>query len=312
MAADIRSMARGALDTAEGDESRAGVDVLGESLGLQAAVVKRDLADLVALAGQLPPREVVRAVLLLADHDVLGARCLTQLRGHQACRGRHRRDQRNIRPVRTHQSGHRRSGVLGSGLPADEVEAVRRPLAHERVVGVRHRPARQPHRGSVEVRPLLRRRVEPARSSYVHGALRDRIAGHESDASRWKGRSPTPATFARCTKTATSTSPSRRGTTNRLPTCSTRRSSTRSSTSSPSSRAADARSSSGSGPAGSRCRSRGGECPCTGSSSRRRWPRGCARSRAARRSASRSATSRRRPSRGRSRSHTSSSTRSGT
>jgi hypothetical protein len=49
-------MARGALDTAEGDESRAGVDVSGESLGLEAAVVERDLADLVALAGQLPPR----------------------------------------------------------------------------------------------------------------------------------------------------------------------------------------------------------------------------------------------------------------
>ena len=53
--------------------------------------------------------------------------------------------------------------------------------------------------------------------------------------------------------------------------CSSRRSSTRSSTSSSSSPGADARSSSGSGPAGSRCRSRSGACRCTGSSCRRRW-----------------------------------------
>ena len=62
--------------------------------------------------------------------------------------------------------------------------------------------------------------------------------------------------------------------------------------------------------AGSRCRWHSAACGCTGSICRRRWSRGCARSRARSRSASRSATSPRRRSRERSRSRTSSPTRS--
>ena len=90
---------------------------------------------------------------------------------------------------------------------------------------------------------------------------------------------------APCTTTATSASTSPPPTTTSRRRCSSPRRSTRSSTCWSSSPAAAARSSSASARGASRCRSRGAACRCTASTSRGRWSRGCAPSRAPRRSA---------------------------
>ena len=121
---------------------------------------------------------MVRGVLLLTDHDVLGGRCQRKLRGHQARRRRHRSDQRNIPPLRADEGSHRRPAILGGSFPAHVVEAVRHPFVQEGLVRLRHRAARQSNGRRVEVRRLLGRRVEKARISYVPGARRDRIGGH--------------------------------------------------------------------------------------------------------------------------------------
>ena len=93
-------------------------------VGLEPAVAERHLPDVVALAGELPPREVVRAVLALPDDDVLARGRRAELGGDQTGRRRHRRDQRDVGGVGADQPRHRRSCRAGGPLAADVVEAV--------------------------------------------------------------------------------------------------------------------------------------------------------------------------------------------
>ncbi len=89
-------MARCRLDTTERDQLRAAVDVVCDVAGFETTVAERDLADLVALIGEQPPREMVRAVLALADHNVLTTAGGSELRSDESRCGRHRRDQSNV------------------------------------------------------------------------------------------------------------------------------------------------------------------------------------------------------------------------
>ena len=128
--------------------------------GLESAVAERDLTDVVALAGQLPPGEVVRAVLPLPDHDVVARAGWAELGSNQAGGRGHRRDQRDVGGGGADQPRHRRPGVVGGLFAAAVVEAGGCPLVDELVVGVGEPSAGEADRGSVEVRRGLRRREQ--------------------------------------------------------------------------------------------------------------------------------------------------------
>ncbi len=79
-------MAARRLDRAGGDQARAAIGMPAHRVRLRAAIAERDLAHLVAAALQLPPGEMVRAVLLRADDEVLARTRGDELRRDEAGR----------------------------------------------------------------------------------------------------------------------------------------------------------------------------------------------------------------------------------
>ncbi len=148
---DVGAMARCGLHPAERDQLRATIDVTCDVVGFEATVAERDLADLVALLGEQPPREMVRAVLAFADHHVLSAAGGSELCGHEPRRGRHRRDQRNVGSIGAHQCCDRGPRSFRSCFPADVVETGHRPFVDVAMVRRGQCLARQPDRCRVEV-----------------------------------------------------------------------------------------------------------------------------------------------------------------
>ena len=100
-------------------------------------MTERDLADVVALALELPPREVVRAVLPLADDDVVTGRGGAELGRDQSGSRRQRRDQRDVCGVGAHEPSRLHPGVVRGLFTADKVQADRDPLVDRVVVGPR-------------------------------------------------------------------------------------------------------------------------------------------------------------------------------
>jgi hypothetical protein len=86
----------GGLYGADSDKPGPNVHSVGYVFRLHPTVTKRDLSDVVALPRQLAPWEVIRAVLQLADDDIRAQLGVAELCGHEPCRGRDRRDKRNI------------------------------------------------------------------------------------------------------------------------------------------------------------------------------------------------------------------------
>ena len=85
-------MSRRRLHPAERDELRRFVDVSGDVVRFEPAIAERDLADVVALLGEQALREVVRAVLAFADHEILSRTGWSELGGDEPGCSRHRRD----------------------------------------------------------------------------------------------------------------------------------------------------------------------------------------------------------------------------
>jgi hypothetical protein len=113
----------GGLDAAESHKPGPRIQPVGDVFRLQPSVTKRDLPDVVALPRQLAPWVVIRAVLQLADDDIFAQLCRAELCGDEPCRGRDRRDQRNIGCIGPDQSRHRRPRLVRRLLAADVVEA---------------------------------------------------------------------------------------------------------------------------------------------------------------------------------------------
>ncbi len=122
------------LHAAECDQHGASIDVARDVIGLEPAGSKGNLANLVPLPRKEAPREVVRAVLALADHDVVPAARRAELGCHEAGSGGHRRDQRNIGGVGTDEGRGRGPRALASSLTADIVQRSLRPIVEEAAV----------------------------------------------------------------------------------------------------------------------------------------------------------------------------------
>ena len=159
---DVGSVAGRGLHRAERHQRRAAVDPFGNVGGLQTAVAERDLADVVALAREQSPREVIRAVLAFADHDVLPVFGPAELGRHQTGRTRHRRDQGDIGPVGADQRGDCSSSALARKFATGVVETRGGPLVDVVVIGVNQRATRQAHRRRIEVRRVGRGREKTA------------------------------------------------------------------------------------------------------------------------------------------------------
>ncbi len=172
-------MAGGRLHATERHQARAGVDALLDVVRLEPAAAERDLADVVALALEQPPREVVRAVLPLPDDDVVAGGRGAELRRDQAGRRRHRRDQRNVRGVGPHETGRLRPGVVRGLLAAGEVQAVRDPVVDGFVVGPGQRVAGEPDGRGVEVAPVRGRGKQEPRFGDVRDGYVGLRIGHD-------------------------------------------------------------------------------------------------------------------------------------
>ena len=131
--------------------ARSLIDAWRDVIGLQPTVSERDLPNLVSLARQQPPRIVIRAVLALADHDVVPPARGAELCSHQAGRGGHRRDQGDVGTFGANQIGDRSPGALARGLASGVVQTSLRPVVDVTVIRGLHGAARQSHHGRVEV-----------------------------------------------------------------------------------------------------------------------------------------------------------------
>ena len=176
---DVGAMAGGRLHAAERHQARAGVDALLDVVRLEPAAAERDLADVVALALEQPPREVVRAVLPLPDDDVLAGGRGAELGRDQPGRRRHRRDQRHVRGVGAHETGRLRPGVVRGLLAAGEVQAVRDPVVDRFVVGPGQRVAGEPDGRGVEVAPVRGRGKQEPRFGDVRDGYVGLRIGHD-------------------------------------------------------------------------------------------------------------------------------------
>ena len=123
--ADVGTMARCALHCAERNQYGPRVDVTRDVVDFQSTVAERHLANLIPFGSEQPPREMVRAVLALADDNVLPALGRGELRSDEAGSCGHRRDQGDIGRVCSDQRRNRDPSALSCGLTGDVVERAR-------------------------------------------------------------------------------------------------------------------------------------------------------------------------------------------
>jgi hypothetical protein len=148
---DVGAVTGRRLHTAECHDPRARIHALFDVYGVQATPTERHLANVIALALELTPGEVIRAVLPLTDDDVLTRRRGIQLSCDKSSRRRDRRDEGHINRVGADDSRGEHSCIVRRLLPECEVQAARDPRVDDTVVGPRQVLAGESDSGGVEV-----------------------------------------------------------------------------------------------------------------------------------------------------------------
>ena len=167
------------LDPTEGDQLRPGVHSLGDVFRFQPTVAEGDLTDVVSLAGQLTPGEVVRAVLPLSDHDVVAPGGRAELRSNQPAA----QDTKGISAMSVPSApislATAERASFGWPLPAAVVDADSCPLIDELVVGVRESSAGEADRSSVQVHAVCSRWEKATSVTDVRDPRRWYRVGHD-------------------------------------------------------------------------------------------------------------------------------------
>src|SRR3954454_20114120 len=114
-------MARRGLDRAQCHQLGSVVNVPGHLIGLESAIAERHLAHLVSLASEQAPGEMVRAVLTLANDDVLPGTRRSELRRNQTGRRRYRSNQSDVRWIGPEQTGHPDACAFSGVLPSNPI-----------------------------------------------------------------------------------------------------------------------------------------------------------------------------------------------